>query len=329
MIGYLVRHEEHGEGRITDVQAKTFLVRFFLGECTLPFGWDSLKQGFLCRVLLEPGCRCETDGVPCSVRRAVLVRHDRPYEYEIHREDGQLAIVSETGLNPLPNQEVGNCASRLANRDYDSLVCFRDREALRGAQLQNMRQGGRLKALLSSRIDLRPHQAFVAGTILSDRRKRYILADEVGLGKTIEAGVVLHDLISGKPDARVLILCPGTLVQQWLCEIYSKFGGQIFTLLDLHSGSDIHWNRLTRAIVSTSRLMNGLDEEVERVSWDLLIVDECHHLLATSTLYRFVQRVARRTSSVLLLSAIPAQRREDEFLRLLALLGACPRILED
>jgi ATP-dependent helicase HepA len=142
----------------------------------------------------------------------------------------------------------------------------------------------------------------------------------VGLGKTIEAGVVLHDLISGKPDARVLILCPGTLVQQWLCEIYSKFGGQIFTLLDLHSGTDIRWGKLARAIVSTTRLMNGLDEELVKVSWDLLIVDKCHHLLAAPTLYRFVQSVARRSPSVLLLSAIPAQRREDEFLRLLALL---------
>jgi ATP-dependent helicase HepA len=86
-----------------------------------------------------------------------------------------MAIVSETGLNPLPNQEVGNCASRLANRDFDHFICFRDREALRWAQLQNLRQGGWLKALLSSRIDLRPHQAFVAGTVISDRRKRYIL----------------------------------------------------------------------------------------------------------------------------------------------------------
>jgi ATP-dependent helicase HepA len=320
MIGYLVRHEEHGEGRITEIQARTVMVRFFHSESSLPFGRDSLQQGFLRRVLLEPGRRCEAARGPCAVRRVVLLQQDRPYEYEIQGDDGENAIVPETSLHPLPNLEISNCAARVANRDFDNVICFRSREALCGAQLQNLRQGGRLKALLSSRIDLRPHQAFVAGTIISDRRKRYILADEVGLGKTIEAGVVLHDLISGKPDARVLVLCPGTLVQQWLCEIYSKFGGQVFTLLDLHSGSDIQWSRLARAIVSTSRLMNGLDEELERVPWDLLIVDECHHLLATSTLYHFVQCVARRTPSVLLLSAIPAQRREDEFLRLLALL---------
>ena len=296
------------------------MVRFFRSESFLPFGRDSLQQGFLCRVLLEPGRRCEAAGGPCSVRRAVLMPHDQPYEYEIQGDDGQKAIVSETLLNPLPNPEVRNCAAQLANRDCDNLICFRSREALRGAHVQNLRQGGRLKALLSSRIDLRPHQAFVAGTIISDRRKRYILADEVGLGKTIEAGVVLHELISGNPDARILVLCPGTLVQQWLCEIYAKFGGQIFTLLDLHSGSDIHWPKLARVIVSTSRLMHGLDDGLGKVPWDLLIVDECHHLLATTTLYRFVQCVARRTPSVLLLSAIPAQRREDEFFRLLALL---------
>ena len=94
------------------------------------------------------------------------------------------------------------------------------------------RQAGGLKSLLSSRIDLHSHQAYVAGVVLLDSNRRYILADEVGLGKTIEAGIVMTDLLMQKPEARILVLCPSSLTHQWLSEIYSKFGGHVFRLLE-------------------------------------------------------------------------------------------------
>ncbi len=96
---------------------------------------------------------------------------------------------------------------------------------------------GGLGALLSSRIALLPHRAYVAGVVLLDRQQRYLLADEVGLGKTVEAGIVIHDLLARQPDARVLILCPGALVQQWLCELYAKFSRRIFRLPELAGSS--------------------------------------------------------------------------------------------
>src|SRR5207237_5366476 len=122
------------------------------------------------------------------------------------------------------------------------------RETLVDALARLTRQGSGLRALLSSRIDLRPHQAYVAGVVLLDRRRRYLLADEVGLGKTIEAGIVIHDLLSTKPDARVLVLCPGTLTTQWLSEMYSKFGGQTFRMLDLYKAKSLAPDSLRTAI---------------------------------------------------------------------------------
>ncbi len=165
-----------------------------------------------------------------------------------------------------------------------------------------------------------PHQAFVAGVVLMDIHKRYILADEVGLGKTIEAGIVIHDLLSQKPDARVLIVCPGSLVQQWLSEIYSKFGGQIFRLIDIRTREQNPLKEAKKVIISTNLAVSRFPDELAAIKWDLVVIDEVHHLLASLPLYRLVSRLAAEVPSLLLLSAIPAQKREDEFLRLLALL---------
>jgi ATP-dependent helicase HepA len=87
-------------------------------------------------------------------------------------------------LEPVPSFSLPSPSSNLAVRQIHHLIEFRNREAFRLAHIQNLRQGGQLAALLSARIDLHPHQAFVAGTVLDDRRKRYIFADEVGLGLT-------------------------------------------------------------------------------------------------------------------------------------------------
>jgi ATP-dependent helicase HepA len=131
---------------------------------------------------------------------------------------------------------------------------------------------------------------------------------------------VIHNLLMQKPAARILVVCPGELTQQWLCELYSKFGGSVFKLLDLHAPSKIRLSMLDRAIVSTTLATFRLAETLQSREWDLVVVDEVHHLLHTPALYQFVEELSRRVPSLLLLSAIPAQRREDEFLRLLRLL---------
>ncbi len=153
-----------------------------------------------------------------------------------------------------------------------------------------------------------------------DRSRRYLLADEVGLGKTIEAGIVIHDLLTQKPKARILVLCPGALTQQWLCELYAKFGGHVFSMLDLYAGRQLKWQNVRKAIVSTTHAAYDIPSELGGLKWDMVVVDEAHHLLASRMLYDFVKQLSSEAPSLLLLSAIPAQRREDDFLRLLALL---------
>ena len=86
-----------------------------------------------------------------------------------------------------------------------------------------------IPAFLGARIDPLFHQFYAARRCLLDRATRFLLADEVGLGKTIEAGLVIQSLLATQPDLRVLLVAPGTTSRQWLAELYSRFGGRVFT----------------------------------------------------------------------------------------------------
>ena len=323
MLKRLVRHEHFGEGRIAAIDGAGLRVVFFGADGVVSeqsFARDALDKGIVTPTILEMGRICQSVDGECEVLR-VLPRLDEAWQrYEVRDSSGIVAVYSEADLHPLPSSKDFKPSAKLAGRDFDHLVQFRSREAFRTACIRNLRQGGKLTALLSARIDLHPHQAFVAGTVLDDRRKRYILADEVGLGKTVEAGIVIHDLLSGNQDAKVLIICPGTLTEQWFCEIYSKFGGQVFTLVDLHPESEIKWSHVKHVIVSTAQILQFASEPILNQAWDLVVIDECHHLLSGSLLYSFAASLSRRARSLLLLSAIPAQENESEYFKLLALL---------
>lgn len=311
------------EGRVIATQSGFIKVRFFGqngNQIERQFGADALKRGFLKRLQLEKGRSCRGPDGLCTVDALLKASTPALRTYKVQYENGLSGTSSEAELEPLGASHSPTPTARLASRDLDNLVWFGCRENLRIAQLQNLRQGGHLIALLSARVDLYPHQAFVAGTVLDDRRRRFILGDEVGLGKTIEAGVIIHDLLLANPNARILIICPGSLTQQWLCEIYSKFGGQVFTLPELHPDGSTNWHSSPRIIVSMSHVLDSTASPLAELAWDLVVVDECHHLLNVPSLHEFVKHLARTVPSLLLLSAIPAQRRGHEFLRLLSLL---------
>jgi ATP-dependent helicase HepA len=320
MIGYIIKHSHLGIGKIISQQTNTVLIKFITGQ-ELSFGHGAFSNGSITHARLEVGNRCLGVNGECKIiRMAQDSRNDSPYQYQVIYNDGLSAIVSELELTPLSAEKESDPLLQLASLSPQSYSIFKTREQLVEAFSRTLREGSGLRALLSSRIDLRPHQAFVAGVVMLDQSRRYLLADEVGLGKTIEAGIVIHDLLTQKPKARILVLCPSALTQQWLCEIYAKFGGQIFSLLDLYAGKQLKWQNVRKVIVSTTHAAYDIPTELAEVGWDMVVVDEAHHLLASPVLYDFVQKLSSQAPSLLLLSAIPAQRREDDFLRLLALL---------
>ncbi len=167
------------------------------------------------------------------------------------------------------------------------------------------------KALLGCRAFLMAHQISSVVRMFESRPIRYMLADEVGLGKTIEACSVVKILATEKQDLRVLYVVPGALCHQWKNELWYKFGIQASD----NPGRARLENHL---ILSMEELISS--DHVQDFHWDMLIVDETHRVLKKEELYDQLLRLSRETKNVLLLSATPIQSRENEYLRLLTLL---------
>lgn len=177
-----------------------------------------------------------------------------------------------------------------------------------------------ISALLSSSIELEPHQIEVVRRILTDHTQRYLLADEVGLGKTIEAGIIIRQtVLDDMRGHRVLILVPRELVSQWREELTVRFG-----LLDFLDDS---------VFVLPQEDSSELREISQNLS--LLVIDEAHHITASNgndsvhSLYALVKEIAWTTEKLLLLSATPVLRNESGFLRMLSLLDPVVYPLED
>jgi len=196
----------------------------------------------------------------------------------------------------------------LANRINESPRFSDGRTAFIRSQIAQRAASLGMSAILSSIIDLEGHQVEVVRRVLQDPVQRYLLADEVGLGKTIEAGLLIRQCVldCGK-DAQIVIVVPDALVDQWQLELVEKFhlGGLI--------GQQIHILPMGRTA----------DSGVLREHLDLLVVDEAHHLSregVDSQNYRSISAAAISAQRVLLLSATPVLHNEVGFLAMLHLL---------
>ena len=163
------------------------------------------------------------------------------------------------------------------------------------------------------KVSLIPHQMYVASEVSKRSRPRVLLADEVGLGKTIEAGLILHHLILTGRVERALILVPDSLVYQWFVEMLRKFQ-LTFKTINHDAGiekGETPFEEGQLFVASLRYLMkeDWLLEQAMESKWDLLIVDEAHQLRWTpdnsSMEYDFVAALAKDTPGVLLLSGTP------------------------
>lgn len=205
-----------------------------------------------------------------------------------------------------------------------------DRFALRYRALKNQYEQLKspLRGLCGMRAGLIPHQLYIAHEVGRRYAPRVLLADEVGLGKTIEAGMIIHQqVLSGRAE-RILILVPETLQHQWLVEMMRRFNLH-FSIFDeercVESLADAANPFDTAQYVLCSldflRKSRRRFEQALDADWDLLIVDEAHHLEWSeerpSRQYQVVEAIAEKTPGVLLLTATPEQLgRESHFARL-------------
>jgi ATP-dependent helicase HepA len=178
---------------------------------------------------------------------------------------------------------------------------FHERRVALGNELIEQRAACRgLIGILSSRVELVPHQVDVARRVLEDPLQRYLLADEVGMGKTIEAGFIVRQYLLTESDGRVMVVVPPALLEQWRRELHDKFCIEQFA------------NRL--------ELRASDDPDLgATVAPGLLIVDEAHHLVS-GDVPSWLVSWSSEAQRLLLLSATPTLRDPEVLLRLLCLL---------
>jgi SNF2 family DNA or RNA helicase len=184
-----------------------------------------------------------------------------------------------------------------------------------------------LSGLSNARIEPTLHQVFIAHRVTQKLQPRMILADEVGLGKTIEAGLIIKELRARKLVERVLVVCPANLQTQWQQELRSKFN-EDFEVLDsaalsfLGRGGANPWAARDNVICSLTLAQNPRRaERIIEAGWDLVVFDEAHRVrrwrqsaksVKETQAYRLADELKDLTSGLLLLTATPMQLQPYE-----------------
>lgn len=244
--------------------------------------------------------------------------------YLVKNAQGEDIIVNEKELSPIIS------FSQAKDRLFSSQIDRSEHFALRYQTLlhQQAQFQSPLRGLRGNRAGLIPHQLHIAQEVGNRINPRVLLADEVGLGKTIEAGMILQNQLFTEKVQRVLIIVPETLQHQWLVEMLRRFNLH-FSLFDEERCEDFAEQSINP--FSTENLiicaLDWLKAHPHRVQqaieaeFDCLIVDEAHHLAwsenAPSAAYLLVEQLANAIPSVLLLTATPEQLGlESHFARL-------------
>ncbi len=214
------------------------------------------------------------------------------------------------------------------------------------------RDDGVLIAIKTSTVEPWPHQLRVYRRMLDAWPFRLLIADEVGLGKTIEAGMIIRHVWISQKARRICIMAPGSITRQWQAELYEKFN----LLVPIYTGKALlwpahhfqktpceqpidrdQWTKTPFVIVSShlARRADRQSEMIEADAWELLVLDEAHHARrrgagskqekGPNRLLRLMQKVQAKTQALLLLTATPMQVDPVEIWDLLHLLGLPPQ----
>jgi ATP-dependent helicase HepA len=307
---------ELGLGTVLRVEGRGVQVLFAKAGVLRPYAVDSAP---LIRAEFRAGQRVAGKGVAFLVER-VEIKED----LLIYRGEGR--ELHEGQLDD--EQSVSQADDRLIGGRTDPVAQFELR--MEGLQRRADARRSPSWGLGAARIGLVPHQLRVAGIAAARRPPRVLLADEVGLGKTIEAGMILARQLATGRASRALVLLPDTLVYQWFVELLRRFNLS-FAIYDeerceaLEQAGDrsnpFDDEQLVIADFGFLEQSPKRAQQLLETSWDLLVVDEAHHLAwspeAASPRYTLVEQLAAQTPGVILLTATPEQLgRSGHFARL-------------
>ena len=250
--------------------------------------------------------------------------------YQGINEVGEQLTISEDCL--AHTVQLNRPAERLFNGQIDSDKWFQAR--FQTINHQNRLAHNNLYGLVGSRTSLIPHQLYIANEVAHRHAPRVLLADEVGLGKTIEAGMIIHHLILTERAQRILIVVPESLIHQWLVEMLRKFN-MTFSIFDAdrcyaldkgnkESNEAVNIFQSEQLVICSIEFLAEYENYYQQSllgEWDLLVVDEVHHLYwsinEVSTEYEIIEQLSHSTRGVLLLTATPEQLgKESHYARL-------------
>lgn len=312
---------ELGIGRVTALEGRVLVVEFPRTNTTLRFAANAPA---LVAVDLSPGrpVRITTTSEETTIKSQLA--------------DGRFKLVNGRTVTAdalWPLELEGALLERLAVGDLDDVDDFVTRMNI--LHLLGLREADGLGSFLGGRVRLFPHQLYVAERASVTDPVRWLLADEVGLGKTIEASLILNRLVHLGKVTRCLVVAPDTLTVQWLGELWRKYH-QVFTLLDKDRLADVAkdfgddfnpFELHRRTVVSLEMLIERpeLTTQAVKAGIDLLVVDEAQRLRRPpghpgEPAWRAVAPIAAAGRHVLLLSATPLEDDAHGFFRLLQLL---------
>lgn len=308
-VGQLVtcRDLNHGIAKVEQIDGERAQIVFFDSVATRHS--YTVPTESLTPYVLYPQNRCYVNdgGYQWRVGRLDDLRDAAQRWYGIQFPNGKFEEVPEQNVYVRWAAPIHNPTEVLELHGHETPFWFDRRWPMVQALTAQRAAARGLNALLSSAVELREHQVDVVLRVLQDPVQRYLLADEVGLGKTIEAGLIIRQRLLDDPRSHVVVLVPDSLMLQWTEELHHKFFVRDFP-------------HATVEIISQHDL--ALPDRA-----DLVVVDEAHHLAAgaygdaaAQARYAALERLARATPRLLLLSATPAASDQRGFLAMLHLL---------
>ncbi|WP_086931472.1 SNF2-related protein [Agarilytica rhodophyticola] len=291
---------ELGLGTVTSVQGRRVNIFFEQSDCERTYAKDNAP---LTRITFAIDDEIKT--AKGETKTVTLVHeHEGLLFYET--SDGE--ITAETSLSS--EVQLNQPFMRLMTGQLDKPNWFSFKRQLSDAIAKVWQS--RLNGLLGIRANLIPHQLYVAWSACEREKIRVLLADEVGLGKTIEAGMILSRLIKLERAQRVLIAVPKALQVQWLVELIRRFSlhAELYKAQehDFHSGQ-IH--------IVPHEIFAEKSDELSQGEFDLVIVDEAHRLTPESEAFKTLEQLSNHVEHLVLLTATPEQLGlESHFARL-------------
>jgi len=293
---------ELGLGLLIHITPKTIGIQFASSGCERHY---ALTSAPLKRMIFKPG-----DEVQSGTGKKLIIESVTESDGLMYYS-GKNEVICEKDLSDTLSFSMPQ--DRLFAGITDSNTAFDLRRHLLTSKA--LYDASPVKGFLGGKVELIPHQFFIADTITSRYVPRVLLSDETGLGKTIEACLTLHKLIISHRIQRVIIIVPESLTHQWFIELYKRFNLSFMILNETYCrnldrrGKGINPFLEHQLAIVSFDFLAGIrwHAKILDSGWDMVVVDEAHHITDNEKTHDFIERLSQIVPGLMLLTATPEQ----------------------